>query len=129
MDKSCKVVDFLNNKGYPDGYPCHGIDGFDISNLSKRDIGVQINLIITYKNKHVDFSSLFLSLRLTPPRRYGEGEWGLVPANRDLESKDISYTVEVKYALTRLNFVYHIRSNSQLSCTNSVRDTMNAGRL
>jgi hypothetical protein len=110
MDKSCKVVDFLKYKGPPYvsdvGYPCHGIDGFDISDNSKRDIGVQINLIITYKNRRVIFSSFFLSLLcLTPPRRYGEGEWGFVPWNT-LESKDISYTVEVKYALTRPSIFY-----------------------
>ncbi len=65
MDKSCKVVDFLKNKGPPYvpnvGYPCHGIDGTDISDRSKRDIGVQINVIITYKNRCVEFSSCFLS--------------------------------------------------------------------
>ncbi len=107
MDKPCKVVDFLKNKGPPyvpnDGYPCNAINGEKISEFSKRDIGVMINVIITYKNKSVVFASLFLHLSSTLSCRYGEGEWGVVPIN--IESEDITYTVEVKYALTQPKIV------------------------
>jgi hypothetical protein len=57
MDKPCRVVDFLESKGYPYvkgvGYPCFDPAGNDQSLKSKRDIGVMINVIITYKNRFV----------------------------------------------------------------------------
>ena len=61
MDKPCRVVDFLKNSGPPYvpgvGYPCFSPSGEDISDKSKRDIGVMINVIITYKNKFVRVNS------------------------------------------------------------------------
>lgn len=57
MDQPCRVVDFLANKGPPYvagvGYPCFDVAGQSQSDKSKRDIGVMINVIITYKNRFV----------------------------------------------------------------------------
>jgi hypothetical protein len=56
VDEPCRRVDFLKGKGDPAyiegvGYPCFGVSGIDVSRISKRDLGMTLNIIITYKNK------------------------------------------------------------------------------
>jgi hypothetical protein len=68
MDQPCKKVDFLQNKGEPYvkdyGYPCHDVSGNDVSKYSKRDIGVTLNIIITYKNKSVQECRIHLTTKI-----------------------------------------------------------------
>ncbi len=104
MDKPCRVVDFLKGSGDPYvegvGYPCFSPNGQDISDKSKRDIGVMINVIVTYKNKFVRVNARMNSdIEFMKLCRYGENEWGYIPSLSSLTSKDIFYDVEVKYAV------------------------------
>lgn len=82
VDAPCRRVDFLKGSGDPTyidgfGYPCFEVSGQEVSNINKRDLGLTLNIIITYKNT------------------YGENEWGFVPSKP--VSKDVTYTVEAKY--------------------------------
>ncbi len=61
MDQPCSQVDSLDDaiktKNEDEGksktfYPCHEVNGKDISTQTKRDVGVMLDVIITYKNKY-----------------------------------------------------------------------------
>jgi hypothetical protein len=48
VDKSCSTVNSIES-GRDE---CHEIEGTEISGQSKRDIGMMLEVIITYKNKY-----------------------------------------------------------------------------
>jgi hypothetical protein len=55
VDAPCRRVDFLKGSMDPSyidgfGYPCYEVSGQEVSNISKRDLGLTLNIIITYKN-------------------------------------------------------------------------------
>jgi hypothetical protein len=53
VDKQCRISDSQKTRTRDSDKPivCSEIDGADISNQSKRDVGMMLDVIITYKNK------------------------------------------------------------------------------
>ena len=51
VDRKCSVADSQKIKDDTKPIVCSDIDGWDISNESKRDVGMMLDVIITYKNK------------------------------------------------------------------------------
>ncbi len=70
MDKPCKQVNWNRTPPSPYepgfGFRCFSVAGTDNSLKTKRDIGVTLNLIITYKNTYANLPPrlLFTSLQI-----------------------------------------------------------------
>ncbi len=102
MDAPCKQVNWNRTPPPPYvpgfGFPCYSVSGDETSLQTKRDIGVTLNLVITYKNKcvHPRFSCAYRCFQFVTILilRFGENDWGIVPNNPT--SADMQYTVEAK---------------------------------
>jgi hypothetical protein len=88
---------FCFSKSKSSSDPCFDAGGKDISSQSKRDVGVQLAVTITYSNKYV-----LMLLHFHPrshPFRCARGMWCIIshdwregPAERD-----IGYSITAKY--------------------------------
>ena len=97
VDKKCSVADSPKIKDDTKPIVCSDIDGRDISNESKRDVGMMLDVIITYKNKCFP-TPLPRGQSFNAEVFHREnGIFSIIPAYENIDSSDIEYTVDVRY--------------------------------
>jgi hypothetical protein len=118
VDSSCRTV---NSESKP--VDCHEIEGTEISDRRKRDIGMMLEVIITYNNKYTTLVIYCLAITFHTRTRVIDDGFGVIPTRRTptqaLIPGDISYTIEVKYVLL-LRLVTDVDWNSVFFITGSV---------
>ncbi len=95
VDKPCRISDSQKIRKSDKPFVCSDIDGKDISNQSKRDVGMMLDVIITYKNKC--FPASHLSQTCTADVFYRDtGFFSIIPTYDNIDSRDIEYTIDVR---------------------------------
>jgi hypothetical protein len=118
VDRSCRTVNSESKPVY-----CHEIEGTEISDRRKRDIGMMLEVIITYNNKYTTLVIYCLAITFHTRTRVIDDGFGVIPTRRTptqaLIPEDISYTIEVKYVLL-LRLVSDVDWNLVFFITGSV---------